>query len=126
MNVEIKKLNKKEDERGWLIEFLKGNNISTGQFFITLAYPGKTKGNHYHKRKIEWFFVIKGEAILYLKDNKTKEIREIMLCETNPLAIKINPNITHKITNIGKDDMYLLVYSNEVFNKKNPDTFLEG
>lgn len=123
MNIEIRKLEKKEDDRGWLVEFLRSDDISGGQFFITVAKSGKTKGNHYHKRKVEWFCVVKGEAILYLKDNKGMETREIVMTGKNPVAVKITPNINHKITNIGKEDMYLLVYSSEVFNKKDPDTF---
>jgi len=126
MNIEIKRLDKKVDDRGWLAELLKGNDLSGGQFFITVAHKGKTKGNHYHKHKVEWFCVIRGEALLYLKDIVSGEVKELEMNGDNPEIVKIMPNILHRITNTGDDDMYLLVYCNDVFDEKNPDTFSVG
>lgn len=128
MRVEIIKLDKKEDERGWLVEVLKNDflkNKEFGQFFITTAHSGFVKGNHYHTRKTEFFCVIKGEAKLLLTGNNTGEEKEILMGESNLVTVKINPGITHAIKNIGNDMMFLLSYIDEQYNEKDPDTFFK-
>lgn len=126
MEINIKNLNIKEDERGWLSEILKKDHLKNkefGQIFITVAKPGKVKGNHYHKRKEEWFCVIKGEGKLLMEDINTKEKKEIEMGKKNLVAVQFLPNIAHSIKNIGEEDMYLLVYVSEVFNEDDTDTF---
>lgn len=124
--VKIYKLEIKRDERGWLVEILKRDQLTTkpfGQFYVTTAHPGVVKGNHYHIHKNEWFCVIKGKGKLALQDIETKERKEIVMGEENMLTIKIPPKVAHGIKNIGQGMMYLLAYVDEVFNPQEPDTF---
>ncbi|MFQ6073484.1 MAG: hypothetical protein ACE5KT_12405 [Methanosarcinales archaeon] len=67
--------------------------------------------------------VIKGEAKLVLCDISTKKTTELILSDQNLKTIKVLPNIAHGIKNIGKEMMYLLIYSDMVFDPENPDTF---
>ena len=128
-NIEILDLDKKSDERGWLIEVLGGELPEGckefGQLHISVAYPGKVRGNHYHTRKIEWFCVPAGKGLLLLKDRETGEIREVMMGVNNLKTIKIQPGTIHAIKNIGEDDMVLIVYANESFDPEDPDTYYE-
>ena len=128
-NIEILDLDKKSDERGWLIEVLGGELPEGckefGQLHISVAYPGKVRGNHYHTRKIEWFCGPAGKGLLLLKDRETGEIREVMMGVNNLKTIKIQPGTIHAIKNIGKDDMVLIVYANESFDPEDPDTYYE-
>ena len=68
-NIEIQDLDKKSDERGWLIEVLGGTLPEGceefGQLHVSVAYPGKVRGNHYHTRKVEWFCVPTGTGLLF-------------------------------------------------------------
>lgn len=126
MRIKVKELNIKSDERGWLTEVLSSNDIDNTDFgliHLSTANPGFIKGNHYHKRKTEWFCVIKGEGKLMLTDLKTKEKQEIYLGEEELKVVEIPPYILHSIENIGKEEMYLLAYVDESFDQKNPDTF---
>lgn len=123
-----KKIDKIVDERGWLAEILRKKDLSKrtfGQLYISVAKPGMTKGNHYHKRKTEWFCVIKGYAELVLVGILDKKEETIYLKGDELLAVSINPNIFHKITNVGSEEMVLLVYSDEVFDPRDPDTFCD-
>ena len=124
MKVEIKKLEKHEDERGWLVEMLRGDQIDQEikNIYFSISKPGAIRGNHYHKRKTEWFCTVKGKARLILGDNKSREKRELILSGDDPTTIKIPPNVTHLIENIGGDEMHLIVIVNEVFNPDDPDT----
>ena len=128
-DIEIIELKKRSDERGWLIEALRGESMNGsrefGQIFVSVAKPGKVRGNHYHNRKIEWFCVPTGIALLLLKDPDSGEELEIPMGEDNPKTVKITPPIIHAIKNVGDKDMVLMVYVNETFNSSDPDTFYQ-
>ena len=127
--IEILDLEKKDDDRGWLIEVLGGDLPKGckefGQLHVSVAYPGKVRGNHYHTRKVEWFCVPAGKGLLLLKDRETGEAREVLMGINNLKTIKIEPGAIHAIKNIGEEDMVLIVYSNEPFDPVDPDTFYE-
>ena len=128
-NIEILDLDKKSDERGWLIEGLGGELPEGcrefGQLHVSVAYPGKIRGNHYHTRKVEWFCIPAGKGLLVLKDRETGETREVLMGVNNLKTIKIQPGTIHAIKNIGEDDMVLIVYANESFDPEDPDTYYE-
>ena len=128
-NIEILDLDKKSDERGWLIEVLGGELPEGceefGQLHVSVAYPGKVRGNHYHTRKVEWFCVPAGQGLLLLKDQETGETQEVIMGVNNLKTIKIQPGTIHAIKNIGEDDMVLIVYANESFDPGDPDTYYE-
>lgn len=124
--VEVKPLKVLHDERGWLCEVLKGSFLGRrdfGQFLVTTAHPGVSKGNHYHLQRYEWFCVIKGQASLVLADEKSGVREEILLGEGNMVAVRVPPQVAHGIKNIGDEMMYLLVYTDEEFDASNPDTY---
>ena len=127
--VEIKRLEVKKDERGWLVEILRSEALKKGdrfgQFLITTAYPGYIKGNHYHTRKFEWYCVIRGEGRLVLQDNTTGEKEDVFLTEEELSLVMIPPGITHAIENTGKDILSVLIYIDESFNESDPDTFFK-
>ena len=128
-NIEILDLERKSDERGWLIEVLGGTLPEGceefGQLHVSVAYPGKVRGNHYHTRKVEWFCVPAGQGLLLLKDQETGETQEVIMGVNNLKTIKIQPGTIHAIKNIGEDDMVLIVYANESFDPEDPDTYYE-
>lgn len=129
MKVDIKKIDVKRDERGWLAEVIKTEDVGNSPFgliHITTAKAGYTKGGHFHKRKTEWFCVIKGEGELFLKDLKSNEEKNLKLREEDMSLVKIPPFIFHSIKNVGEGDMYLLAYVSEGFDPNDPDTYREA
>lgn len=117
------KLERKSDDRGDLIEVFKFSDL--GQVFYVKTKPGKVRGGHYHKRKIEQFCVIEGKAELRLRDINSNKIEKIIMDGENPEIVLIPINYIHDIKNIGGKDMLLLVWVNEVFNPDDPDTYNE-
>jgi UDP-2-acetamido-2,6-beta-L-arabino-hexul-4-ose reductase len=93
------------------------------QLYVTVGNPGKTKGKHYHTRKIEWFCVASGRAKLYLKDTRTQEEQVVPMSEDNMVTVGIPPHVAHAITNDGDKPFYLIVVVSEEFNPSDPDTF---
>ena len=129
-NVKIKEIEKKIDERGWLIEFfhMSETEKKQGQFYITTQKPGVVRGNHYHTRKNEWFAIIKGKAIISLKDMKTGETDEVELSEGaggNIKTIYVPVNVVHAIKCVGDEPSIMVAFIDEEFDEKDPDTVFE-
>ena len=109
------------DERGSFIELMKGKSF--GQMSFLTCKPGFIRGEHYHNSKTEKFFIVEGDALFTfrsLRDNKTLEI---FASSSKPLIVQSIPGWVHNIKNIGNKDLLALVWANEIFQKKNPDTY---
>jgi len=62
----------RSDERGWLVETVKAG--SGGQCFVSSTHPGIVRGNHFHRRKVERFFVLKGDAEIKIRKLLTSDV----------------------------------------------------
>lgn len=121
-NVEVKCLEKKTDERGFLVEVFKILPSAKGaQVFVSTTKAGIERGGHFHKRKTEWFCVLQGRGTLYLQEGECNK-KEIMLNAESPSAVKIPPNVSHRIKNTGTGEMLLLVLADEIFDEQDADT----
>jgi dTDP-4-dehydrorhamnose 3,5-epimerase-like enzyme len=125
MDFILKKLEKKVDERGFVVEVLRSEQVNAefGQIFISTVLPGKIKGNHYHKRKKEWYCPVRGKVKVHLLDVKSGEKKEVILDANQPSILQINPGVSHAITNEGKEEAWIIAYISESFNPEDPDTF---
>jgi len=114
----------KRDERGELWEILHAkdcNNSIKGQIYAFSINPGAVRGNHFHKRKKEWFSVISGECLLILKENGNEE--EINLSENLHQVVEVKPNAIHTFKNESKKPAIIIAYIDEEFNSEDSDTF---
>lgn len=111
---------KYEDPRGIFVEMLK--TPSAGQFSFFTAHPGITRGGHYHHTKTEKFLVIKGEARYKFRHIVTNETFEVVSKGSEPLVVETIPGWSHDITNIGPDEMVVMLWANEIFDREKPDT----
>tara|TARA_R110001583_G_scaffold15260_1_gene62944 strand:- start:6747 stop:7853 length:1107 start_codon:yes stop_codon:yes gene_type:complete len=109
------------DERGTFVEMLKTKD--SGQFSFFTAHPGVTRGGHYHHTKTEKFLVIKGEASYKFRNIVTDEFYELLVTGEDSKIVETAPGWTHDITNVGKDEMIVMLWANEIFDRDNPDTF---
>ena len=109
------------DERGVFVEMLKTHD--SGQFSFFSAHPGITRGGHYHHSKNEKFLVIKGNARFCFRNIITDEFYELETNGEEPTIVETVPGWSHDITNIGTDEMLVMLWANEVFNQKEPDTY---
>ena len=116
-------LEKKSDERGWLAEFIKSAQF--GQIFVSTTRPGFTRGKHWHNSKIEKFLVLKGEAEIKIRDYYSDEVTTYAVNGDQPCVAEMVAGSIHSITNTGKIDLVLLIWSNEIFNPDKPDTFFK-
>lgn len=108
------------DERGIFVEMLK--TMDSGQFSYFTANPGVTRGSHYHHTKTEKFLVIKGSARFRFRHIINGQTYVIETIGTKPEIVETIPGFVHDITNIGSDEMIVMIWANEVFDRKAPDT----
>jgi UDP-2-acetamido-2,6-beta-L-arabino-hexul-4-ose reductase len=108
------------DPRGVFVEMLK--TPDSGQFSYFTAHPGITRGGHYHHTKTEKFLVIKGEALFRFRHLLTDELVELRTSGTTPQVVDTIPGWTHDITNVGDDEMVVMLWANENFDRQKPDT----
>jgi UDP-2-acetamido-2,6-beta-L-arabino-hexul-4-ose reductase len=94
----------------------------SGQFSFFTAHPGITRGGHYHHVKTEKFLVIKGKARFGFRHILTDEVKEIFTSGEAPEIVETVPGWSHDITNVGEDEMVVMLWANENFNPEKPDT----
>ncbi len=109
------------DERGVFVEMLKTKDA--GQFSFFTAHPGITRGGHYHHSKTEKFLVIKGKACFRFRHMFTGEFYELHTDGEIPEIVETVTGWTHDITNVGDDEMVVMLWANEIFDRDNPDTY---
>jgi len=109
-----------KDERGAFVEMLKTRD--SGQFSYFTAHPGVTRGGHYHHSKSEKFLVINGNAKFRFRNIVTNEKYELVTSGSEPRVVESSPGWAHDITNIGSDEMIVMLWANEIFNVLDPDT----
>lgn len=112
---------KYSDPRGTFVEMLKTKD--SGQFSFFTAVKGITRGGHYHHSKTEKFLVIKGSARFRFRHIVTNEYHELLVNGDSPQIVETIPGWTHDITNIGDDEMIVMLWANEVFDRNAPDTY---
>lgn len=109
------------DPRGVFVEMLKTKD--SGQFSFFTAHPGITRGGHYHHSKTEKFLVIKGQACFRFRHIATGEFYELATTGETAEIVETVPGWTHDITNVGDDELIVMLWANEVFDREHPDTY---
>ena len=112
------------DDRGSFTELLK--TADCGQFSVNISKPGITKGQHWHNTKWEFFIVVSGEALIQQRKIGSDEVLEFRVSGERIEAVHMLPGYTHNIINLSdSQDLVTLMWANEAFDPKKPDTFFE-
>jgi UDP-2-acetamido-2,6-beta-L-arabino-hexul-4-ose reductase len=109
-----------EDARGRFVEMLKTKD--SGQFSFFTAYPGITRGGHYHHTKSEKFLVLQGLARFGFRNIVNNETYELTVDGLSPKIVETIPGWTHDITNIGENELIVMLWASEAFDRVKPDT----
>lgn len=115
------KVPKYGDPRGVFVEMLKTKD--SGQFSYFTAHPGVTRGGHYHHSKTEKFLVIRGKACFRFRHIVSGEFYELFAEGEQPEIVETIPGWTHDITNVGTEEMIVMLWANEIFDRERPDTY---
>ncbi len=114
-----------EDARGSFTELLKSEKC--GQFSVNISLPGITKGQHWHDTKWEFFIVVSGEGLIQQRKIGSDEVLNFKVSGDKIEAVHMLPGYTHNIINLSDSEKLItLMWANEQFDPKHPDTFFEA
>ena len=131
--VEITPMTRHTDERGWLCECFRNDEIDR-EFAPVMAYmsvtePGAARGPHEHRDQADLFtFAGPSDFLLYLWDNRDSSPtfgmhQKIVVGERNPCRVLIPAGIVHGYKNIGEQPGLVCNAPNRLFGgegKKEP------
>ncbi|MBT2484999.1 MULTISPECIES: NAD-dependent epimerase/dehydratase family protein [unclassified Microbacterium] len=118
-------LTRHADARGSFFEIIRSHG-GPGQSSFSTTVPGVTRGDHFHRRKIERFTVLQGRARISLRRLYSDEVVSFEVSGDAPGAVDMPTMWAHNITNIGDDVLYTSFWTNDIFDPANPDTIAEA
>ena len=111
----------KSDARGALFDIVKEK--TGGQTFMSTTEPGKTRGEHYHTRKIERFCVLQGSGTIRLRKVLEDTVFSYDVSGESPAYIDMPTFVTHDITNTGNVPLLTAFWCNEILDLSDSDTY---
>lgn len=126
-DVKITKINKFEDERGYLAEFFRNDEMN---YKPAMAYFSFTKneiirGPHEHKKQADFFvFAGPGDFELHLWDRRenspTKgEYFKELFGESNPVSVLVPPGVVHGYKCISETGGYSINLPDKLYKGEN-------
>lgn len=112
------------DTRGDLVEAVKSRGGQT-QAFYSSTKVGHTRGQHWHRSKLERFVVLDGSAVIRVRKLFTDELVEFAVNGEVPAIVDMPTFHVHSITNTGSKELLALFYADEMFDPSRPDTYPE-
>ncbi len=113
-----------EDPRGRLVEAVKAIG-GQSQVFYSSTNPGFTRGQHWHRHKVERFLVLSGNGEIRLRRLFTDEMIRFPVTGDVPAIIDMPTFWAHSITNTGSEPLVTLFFADELYDPENPDTIPE-
>ncbi|RFB18931.1 hypothetical protein DZB84_01365 [Bacillus sp. HNG] len=124
---ELISINPFEDKRGSLKKIIMKSQLKENEKIeeIYLLYSEKdsVRGNHYHKKTLEYFVVVSGKAKVALKNLETGMLDEIYIAAEDNLVLKVPPQVVHAFKNEENVPLIMLAISSKEYNKLDTDTF---
>lgn len=124
----IKNLTKNEDERGWLTEIFRQDELDGYQpvmSYISSTKPGVIRGPHEHKFQSDCFvFIGPGTFELYLWDRRESsetngEHMKMEVGENNPVLVIVPPGVVHGYKCIGDKDAWSINFPDKLYKGEN-------
>ena len=112
------------DERGALVETVRSHG-GTGQSFVSTTAPGRLRGDHYHLRKVERFFVVQGEAEISLRRLFHDDVVTFALSGLRPAFVDMPTLWVHNIRNVGQTELITVFWADQLLDRENPDQYPE-
>ena len=123
MKIEIEKISKHSDIRGFVFEPIDKKQIyGMKNCHVVISDPGAVRGNHYHVKGTETITVL-GPALFRFKEEN--EIHDIEVPKDQVYQFIIPPNIAHAIKNTGESANILIAFNTVEHDAQNPDVIAE-
>jgi UDP-2-acetamido-2,6-beta-L-arabino-hexul-4-ose reductase len=113
------------DPRGAFFEIVRAHG-GAGQSSFSTTVPGISRGDHFHRRKVERFVVLSGRATISLRRMFHDEVVDIQVSGDSPVAVDMPTMWSHRIVNSGDGDLYTAFWTDQIFDPQDPDTHAEA
>ena len=123
---EIINIHPYEDSRGTLKKVLMESQLNSGsieEVYLLYTSKGSVRGNHYHKKTLEYFAIVSGKASIVLKDLSSDNIQLLKISAEDNKIIKIPPEVIHAFKNEHDEPLIILAISTKEYNKLDTDTY---
>ncbi|CAH2214319.1 polysaccharide biosynthesis C-terminal domain-containing protein [Tepidibacter aestuarii] len=114
-------LKEHKGKEGKSCKFIKSKQF--GQISLSTINQRCIRGNHYHNTKAEKICVVKGRALIKLKNIDTDEVVEYYLSGQQFEVVDIPVGYIHSIENLLYDELILLIWDSQIYDDKKPDTY---
>ncbi len=120
----VKSLDSYSDERGWLAEFFRHDELPADVHpvmgYVSATRPGVERGPHEHQFQTDLFVFFHGQFRLYLwdprPDSPTRNVRQILdVGQDNPKVVIVPPGIVHGYRNVGPTDAFIINCPNTLY-----------
>ncbi len=118
-------LTRYSDERGWLMEMFRSDEVDGGVLpamsYISMTEPGVARGPHEHKYQTDYFcFTGPSTFKVYLWDGRegspTFKVKQVVLAgDKNPKIVIVPPGVVHAYKNVGPVDGLVVNFPNRLF-----------
>lgn len=116
-----------EDKRGSLKKIIMKSKLKENEqieeAYLLYSEKGSVRGNHYHKKTLEYFVIVSGFAKVALMNLETKTFEEINISSSDNLILIVSPNVVHAFKNVEDLPLIMLAISTREYNKLDTDTF---
>ncbi|MCW2279260.1 WxcM-like domain-containing protein [Heliophilum fasciatum] len=116
-----------EDKRGSLKKIVMKSQLHENEHieevYVLYSEKESVRGNHYHKKTIEFFTVVSGIAKVALQNLTTGEKEERSISASDNLVMKVPPYVVHGFKNEGDQPLIILALSSKEYNRLDTDTF---
>ncbi len=123
--VEIKKLEKFPDDRGWLTEIFRRDETSykPAMGYISQTKPKIVRGPHEHLKQSDFFIFLFGKFRLYLWDNRKtaknyRQLETVEIDEDNPCSVLVPPGVVHAYRCVSENAGYVINLPNKLYKGK--------
>ena len=123
------KLTLYKDQRGWLIELYREDEVAKDfhpvMGYMSMTHAGIARGPHEHREQADLFcFLGPSTFKLYLWDNRTSSKTyqnriSVLLGEDDPQSVIIPPGVVHAYKNVGSDSGLVYNFPNQLFQGPN-------
>lgn len=113
-DVAVKPLGKFLDERGWLAELYRSDDLDAGVMptmaYISMTQPGVARGPHEHVDQTDYFcFLGPSNFKVYLWDSRPDSpsfgVKQVLYAGIDaPTALVVPPGVVHAYRNVGMDN----------------------
>lgn len=125
--VKITKINKFEDDRGYLAEFFRSDEMEyrPEMAYLSLTKSGVIRGPHEHEKQADFFvFAGPGDFELHLwdrrEDSPTKgEFFKEIFGESNPTSVIVPPGVVHGYKCVTKPGGYSINLPDKLYKGEN-------